>query len=110
MGIFADIFQIGTHKRKRLALRPFLDLHQPLDRLLMKQVATHAITCISGITDNRSIPQAFNNRLNQPELGIIGVNFNQHAFYSPYSPCPANPETDEPFADYFLVIKQENNL
>jgi hypothetical protein len=85
MGIFADIGQTGTHERKGLAFRSFLDLHQSFNRLLMKQIATNTITGIRWITDNRPGLQVLDNLLNQALLRIIGINIYKHGFLFPLS-------------------------
>ncbi len=67
--------------------RPFLQSDYPFYRLRVEYVTADAVTGISWVTDHRPLIDLLDHPTDQPELGIIGINFNYHGRLSVYD-CP----------------------
>jgi hypothetical protein len=62
----------------RLGWLHVFDLADPLDRLMLENVASKPINGVGGIDDNTAIQQTFYNGFDISGLGIIRMEMQQH--------------------------------
>jgi len=67
-------------------LGTIFNLMNPLDRLLIKDIATDSIHGVSGITNDPSFSQRVKHDTNKAGLGIIGIDLNTFRHISSKAP------------------------
>jgi hypothetical protein len=73
MAVNTKVFQAGTHEAERFVFWPFFYLEDPVDCLLVKDIATDAVHGIGGVADDPPLPEKSGHFVKQALLGIVRI-------------------------------------
>ena len=77
-GVAADVLEVGADEAQRLLPVAALDLVNPLDPLLVEQIAPHPVDRVGRIDDDPPAAEDLHRLADQPHLGVLIVDGYQH--------------------------------
>ncbi|VTR64783.1 hypothetical protein DESC_260061 [Desulfosarcina cetonica] len=77
-GVLADVFQIGADEAERLAFIALFEQINFFDGMLVHDIAADPVKGVGWISDQTAFPQYDHNLVDQPLLGIVQIDREQH--------------------------------
>ena len=77
-GVARDLRQVRADERERMRAVHSLDLVEPVDGLLARDVATQSVDRVRRIADDLAGQQRLDGAPDLPGLGMLGVDLDEH--------------------------------